>query len=150
MIAVTKRKVIYFAFGAIPAGFFFIGSGLLAAASFDALFSGRPEEWGSYGFFTVFTFWGACIGYITGVSTIINLPYPSLQTAQKIQMALIATGAVSMIWLYKEFGLVNFGDSRYMRLLMISPLIVSVLLIVELWNSPNKSLNADAGDAGAG
>ena len=150
MIAVTKRKVLYIAFGAIPAGLFFLGSCLLAAASFGALFSGRSEEWGGYGIFTVFSFFGACIGYITGVLTIINLPYPSFQNAQKTQMTLIAIGVVSMIWIYKEFELDTFGDSLYMMLLMISPLIVSALLMVELWNSPNKSLNTDASDAGAG
>lgn len=138
MIPLTKRKAIYIIFGAIPAGLFFIGSALLATASLDALVSGQLEEWGGYGISTIFAFWGACIGYIVGIWVIINLPYPSLQIAQRIQMVLIATGAVSLIWLYKEFGLDSLGV--YLRLMMSSPVIVSILLIIELWNSPNKAL----------
>jgi hypothetical protein len=151
VITLNYRKIVYIVFGAVPAGFFLFFSYAIAVGSINALVNGAPEEWSSYGIPTVMASWGACAGYIVGVSTIMSLPLSGLSMTQKVLLiALITSGIGSMIWLFIEFGLDDIGDPQYFKWMATSVFIVSILLIAELWYSPNKSLNTDASDAGAG
>ena len=142
------RKMAYWILGAVPAGYFFLWSIMFGVA---ALFNVGNEDldWdlGKVFFLT----WVANFSYVAGIYTLVRIPNIFCNKTKWLLSVFIFAGIAALIFLARDLGIIGYwSDSFFTPIIILVVSLVSILLVAELWLSPNKSLNTDASDAGAG